>query len=168
VSLAQIILALVTLQRDGELVLARANTQRLLAQGAVELSPQHYPLIVAVHTAWLIVLWVFGRQQPVNVLALGLYLLLQILRCWVLWTLGPRWTTRIIVLPGAPLVTSGPYRFLSHPNYAVVIGEIALLPLVLHLPLIALVFTLLNAMVLTWRIRAENRALRAAQAGAAP
>jgi methyltransferase len=168
VSLAEIILALVTLQRAGELVLARYNTQRLLAQGAVELAPQHYPLIVAVHTAWLIVLWVFGRQQPVNVMALVLYLLLQILRSWVLWTLGRRWTTRIIVLPGAPLVTSGPYRFLSHPNYAVVTGEMALLPLALHLPLTALVFTLLNAMVLTWRIRAENRALRAAQTGAVP
>jgi methyltransferase len=168
VSLAEIILALVTLQRAGELVLARSNTQRLLARGAVELSPQHYPLIVAVHTAWLIVLWVFGRQQPVNALALALYLALQILRCWVLWTLGPRWTTRIIVLPGAPLVTTGPYRFLSHPNYAVVIGEIALLPLALHLPAVALIFTLLNAMVLTLRIRAENRALQAAQKSLTP
>jgi methyltransferase len=168
VSLAEIILALVTLQRAGELVLARVNTQRLLAQGAVELSPQHYPLIVAVHTAWLIVLWVFGRQQPVNVPVLTLYLLLQILRCWVLWTLGPRWTTRIIVLPGAPLVTSGPYRFLSHPNYAVVVSEIALLPLALHLPVTALIFTLLNALVLTLRIRAENRALQTARKGAAP
>jgi methyltransferase len=161
VSLAEIILALVTLQRAGELVLARYNTQRLLAQGAIELSPRHYPLIVAVHSAWLIVLWVVGRDQPVNVLALGLYLLLQILRCWVLWTLGPRWTTRIIVLPGAPLIATGPYRFLSHPNYAVVMGEIALLPLALHLPVVALIFSLLNAMVLTLRIRAENRALQA-------
>jgi methyltransferase len=163
VSLAEIILTLVTLQRVGELVLARANTQRLLAQGAVELSPQHYPLIVAVHTAWLIVLWGFGGHQPVDVVTLALYLLLQVLRGWVLWTLGPRWTTRIIVLPGAPLVTSGPYRFLSHPNYAVVIGEIALLPLALHLPVTALIFTLLNAMVLTLRIRAENHALQASQ-----
>ncbi|HVX76046.1 MAG TPA: isoprenylcysteine carboxylmethyltransferase family protein [Bradyrhizobium sp.] len=165
-SLAEIILALVTLQRAGELVLARANTQRLLAQGAIELSPRHYPLIVAVHTVWLIVLWVFGRQQPVNIPALALYFLLQILRCWVLWTLGPRWTTRIIVLPGTPLVTNGPYRFLSHPNYAIVAGEIALLPLALYLPIVALIFTVLNAAVLTLRIRAENRALQAAQKGA--
>jgi methyltransferase len=168
VNLAEIILALVTLQRAGELVLARANTQRLLAQGAIELSPRHYPLIVAVHAAWLIVLWVFGRHQPVDVVALALYLLLQMLRCWVLWTLGPRWTTRIIVLPGAPLVTRGPYRLLSHPNYVVVVGEIALLPLALHLPVTALVFTLLNGMVLTLRIRAENRALRAARKGITP
>ncbi len=167
-SLAEIILALVTLQRAGELVLARTNTQRLLAQGAIELSPQHYPLIVAVHTGWLIVLWVLGRHQPVNILALALYLLLQILRCWVMWTLGRRWTTRIIVLPGAPLVAGGPYRFLSHPNYAVVTGEIALLPLALHLPAVALIFTILNAAVLTLRIRAENRALQTARKSAAP
>jgi methyltransferase len=168
VNLAEIILALVTLQRAGELVLARYNTQRLLAQGAIELAPRHYPLIVAVHTAWLIALWAFGRDQPVNALALTLYLLLQVLRCWVLWTLGPRWTTRIIVLPGAPLVAGGPYRFLSHPNYAVVVGEIAVLPFVLHLPATALVFTLLNAMVLTLRIRAENQALQMAQKAGAP
>ncbi len=167
-SLAEIILTLVTLQRAGELVLARYNTQRLLAQGAIELSPWHYPLIVAVHTAWLIALWIYGRHQPVSALPLSLYLLLQILRCWVLWTLGSRWTTRIIVLPGAPLVTAGPYRFISHPNYAVVIGEIAILPLALHLPAVALIFTLLNAMVLTLRISAENRALRAAQKAGAP
>jgi methyltransferase len=163
VRFAEIILTLVTLQRAGELVLARANTQRLLAQGAVELAPRHYPLIVAVHAGWLAALWLFGRHQPVNMLALSAYLLLQLLRCWVLWTLGPRWTTRIIVLPDAPLITTGPYRFLSHPNYAVVVGEIAFLPLVLHLPLIALIFTLLNAVVLTIRIRAEDRALNFTQ-----
>jgi methyltransferase len=77
----------------------------------------------------------------------------------VVWTLGSRWTTRIIVLPEQPLVTAGPYRFLSHPNYAVVAAEIALLPLVLGLPLLAAVFTVLNAAVLAVRIRAENRAL---------
>jgi methyltransferase len=163
VSLAGIILALVTLQRAGELVLARHNTRRLLARGAIELSPQHYPLIVAVHTAWLVALWTFGRHQPVNIPALGLYLLLQVLRGWVLWTLGSRWTTRIIVLPGAPLVAGGPYRFLSHPNYAVVVAEIAVLPLALHLPAIALIFTILNAAVLALRLRAENRALQASQ-----
>ena len=156
---AEIILAMVTLQRAGELVVAHRNTRRLMARGAVELASGHYPLVVAVHAGWLISLWVFGRDQPVNAIALAAYLLLQGLRGWVFWTLGARWTTRIIVLPGERLVSAGPYRYLSHPNYAVVAGEIAVLPLVLHLPWIAAIFTILNAGVLAIRIRAENRAL---------
>ena len=158
---AELILGLVTLQRASELVISRHNTQRLMARGAVEVAPGHYPLIVAVHTAWLLSLWVFGRDQPVHLVALAGYLGLQGLRVWTLRTLGPRWTTRIIVLPRQPLVTAGPYRFLSHPNYAVVVGEIAVLPLVLGLPLLAACFTILNAAVLAIRIRAENRALAA-------
>ena len=156
---AEFILGLVTLQRAGELVLSHFNTRRLLARGAVEVAPRHYPLMVAVHTAWLIALWVFGHDQPPNIIALLLYLVLQLLRLWVMRTLGARWTTGIIVLPGQPLVSAGPYRYLSHPNYAVVIGEIAVLPLVLGLPWLAVLFAILNAAVLTIRIRAENRAL---------
>jgi methyltransferase len=159
VTSAELILGIVTLQRAGELVVSRYNTHRLLARGAIEMSPRHYPLIVAVHTAWLISLWILGRDQPVNILALSGYIVLQGFRFWVIRTLGPRWTTRIIILPEQPLVLAGPYRFLSHPNYAVVTGEIALLPLALNLPLLAAVFTILNAAVLAIRIRAENRAL---------
>jgi methyltransferase len=158
---AELILAAVTLQRAAELVVSRYNTAKLMAGGAVEVAPGHYPLIVLVHAAWLISLWVLGRHQPVNIVALAGYLGLQGFRFWMLWTLGPRWTTRIIVLPKQPLVSAGPYRFLSHPNYAVVAGEIAVLPLVLDLPLLAIVFTILNAAVLAIRIRAENRALAA-------
>jgi methyltransferase len=161
VTLAEFILGVVTLQRAGELVVSRHNTHRLLARGAMEVAPGHYPLMVALHAAWLISLWVFGRDQPVNIVALLFYLVLQGFRFWVMRTLGSRWTTRIIVLPEQPLLSAGPYRFLSHPNYAVVAGEIAVLPLALNLPLLALVFTILNAMVLTIRIRAENRALAA-------
>ncbi|MGY4432776.1 methyltransferase [Bradyrhizobium sp. F1.13.1] len=160
---AELILGAITLQRVGELVIARANTQKLLARGAVEVAPRHYPLIITAHAAWLLSLWVFGRDQPVNVVALAGYLILQCLRFWVIWTLGSRWTTRIIVLPEQPLVSTGPYRFLSHPNYAVVAGEIAVLPLVLGLPLLAVVFTTLNATVLAIRVRAENRALTASR-----
>jgi methyltransferase len=156
---AEVILALVTLQRAAELVVAHRNTRRLMARGAVELASGHYPLVVAVHAGWLILLWVFGRDQPVSAIALSAYLVLQGLRGWVFWTLGARWTTRIIVLPGERLVSAGPYRYLSHPNYAVVAGEMAVLPLVLHLPWIAAIFTILNAGVLAIRIRAENRAL---------
>ena len=160
---AEFILGLVTLQRAGELVLSRYNTHRLLARGAVEIAPRHYLLIVAVHAAWLISLWVFGHDQPVNGVALLVYLVLQGFRFWVMRTLGSRWTTRIIVLPEQPLVSSGPYRFLSHPNYAVVAAEIAVLPLVLGLPLLAALCTVLNAAVLAIRIRSENRALAAAR-----
>jgi methyltransferase len=161
VSLATIILALVTLQRLGELVLARRNTSALLARGGIEIGTRHYPLIVTVHAAWLIALWIFGRDQEVNLPALSLFVALQGFRVWILATLGERWTTRIIVLPGEKLVATGPYRYLSHPNYAVVAGEIAVLPLALHLPVVAVVFTILNAVVLTIRIRAETRALAA-------
>ena len=162
-TLAEFILGLVTAQRAGELVLSHYNTRRLLARGAVEVAPRHYPLMVAVHAGWLIALWVFGHDRPIDIAALMFYLLLQALRLWVMQTLGPRWTTRIIVLPGQPLVKTGPYRYLAHPNYAVVAGEIAVLPLALGLPWLAALFTMLNAAVLAIRIRAENRALDAAR-----
>ena len=156
---AVLLLSLVTLERLGELWLARRNTARLVAQGAAEIAPDHYPLIVVLHAAWLAGLWWLGWNHPVDFGWLAAFVLLQLLRIWVLATLGPRWTTRIIVLPGASLVKSGPYRLLSHPNYAVVIGEIAVLPLCLGLPWYALAFSLANALVLAIRIRAENAAL---------
>ncbi len=160
-SFAAVILALVTLQRISELVLSRHNTAKLVARGAIEIGAGHYPLVVVVHAAWLIALWVWGRDQDVNLVALALFVGLQGVRLWILATLGPRWTTRIIVLPGEPLVASGPYKYFSHPNYAVVGAEIALLPLALHLPWLAVLFTALNAAVLVIRIRVEARALSA-------
>lgn len=156
---AILLLAFVTLERLAELVLARRNTRALLAQGAVEHAPGHYPLIVALHAAWLAGLWAFGWDQPVSLFWFAVFMALQVARVWVLATLGPRWTTRIIVLPGAPLVAKGPYRFVSHPNYLVVIGEIAVLPLCFGLWWFAILFSLLNAAVLTIRIRAEAAAL---------
>ena len=158
---AAIILTLVTLQRLGELVLSRRNTERLLERGAIEIGAGHYPMLVALHAAWLITLWVFGWDHQVYWPALAAFVVLQGLRVWVLASLGSRWTTRIIVLPGAPLVAAGPYRYVSHPNYAIVTAEIALLPLALNLPLLALLFSVLNAIVLAIRIRTETRALAA-------
>ena len=158
-NLASVILVLVTVQRLGELVLSRYNTSKLLARGAIEVGAGHYPLIVSVHAAWLIALWIWGRGESVNLVALALFIALQGLRVWIIATLGARWTTRIIVLPSEPLVACGPYRYLSHPNYAVVAAEIAILPLALHLPMLALIFTGLNAAVLAIRLRAETRAL---------
>jgi len=160
-SFASFVLALVTMQRLGELVLARHNTARLLARGAIEVGASHYPLLVAMHAAWLTALWIYGYGQPVEPLALTAFIALQALRWWVLATLGPRWTTRIIVLPAEPRVTNGPYRYIAHPNYVVVAAEIALLPLALHLPWLALIFSVLNAVMLTIRIRAESHALAA-------
>jgi len=154
------ILRFVTLQRLVELPLARRNTAQLLANGGYEVAPGHYPLIVALHAAWLATLWWFAPGQPIHLPFLALFVMLEIGRVWVLHTLGPRWTTRIIIVPGEQLVTRGPYRFINHPNYLIVIGEIAVLPLVFGLVHVALLFTLLNAILLTIRIRAEEKALQ--------
>jgi methyltransferase len=154
-----VILALVTLQRLLELWLSNRNTRRLLLEGGREHGAAHYPLIVAVHALWLASLWWLAPGRPIDGFWLAIYILLQVARIWVLATLGRRWTTRIVVLPGAPLVGRGPYRFVNHPNYLVVVGEIAVLPLVFGLWQVALIFTLLNAAALAVRIRAENRAL---------
>jgi methyltransferase len=160
---AVILLALVTLERLAELWISKRNTARLISQGAVEHAPGHYPLIVLLHAVWLVGLYGFGWNQPIHMGWLIVFLALQVLRVWVLMTLGRRWTTRILVVPGETLVTQGPYKFLSHPNYAVVIGEIAVLPLCLGLPWYAALFSLANAAVLTIRIRAENTALAGAR-----
>lgn len=164
---AILLLALVTGERLAELWWARRNTAGLMARGAVEHAPGHYPLIVALHAAWLAGLWLLGWDRPVSVVWLAVFVALQAGRLWVLATLGPRWTTRIIVLKGETLVRRGPYRFVPHPNYLVVAGEIAVLPLCLGLPLYALVFSLANAAVLAIRIRAEAAALSGAARDAA-
>ena len=157
--LAVIILGFVTLQRLIELRLADRNSRRLLGEGAVEFGRDHYAFIVGLHMIWLAALWWWAPGQPIDLALLVLFALLQLGRVWVIATLGDRWTTRIIVMPGAPLVRTGPYRFLKHPNYLIVTLEIAVLPMVFGLWRIALVFSLLNAVILTVRIRAENRAL---------
>ena len=153
------ILGFVTAQRLVELPIARANTARLLAAGGREVAPAHFPLIVALHAAWLVSLWWFALGRPISIPLLILFGFIELARIWVLRTLGNRWTTRIIIVPGEQLVARGPYRFISHPNYAVVVAEIALLPLVFGPWKIALIFSLLNLIILSVRIRAENDAL---------
>lgn len=165
--LSILILALVTAQRVGELALARRNTRRLLAAGAVETGAGHYPFIVGLHAAWLLGLWALAWDRPFNLPLLGLFALLQAGRIWVIASLGPRWTTRIITLPGAPLVKKGPYRLIPHPNYVVVALEILVLPLAFGLVWYAVLFSLLNAAMMWVRIRSEAAALQAAS-GAAP
>jgi methyltransferase len=158
-----ILLAFLTAQRLAELWWAEQNEARLLASGAVEYGRSHLPLIVMLHAAWLAGLWLLAYDRPVEPVPLALFVALQIARLWVLVTLGRRWTIRIIVVPDEQLVARGPYRFLRHPNYAVVSGEIAVVPLALGLPIYALVFSVLNAAVLAIRITAEDAVLGTAK-----
>ena len=156
-SAAYAILGLVALQRLIELVYARRNTRRLLAVGAIEHGVQHYPLFVLLHTAWLVTLFAaVSSTIEISWPLIAIYGVLQLGRLWVILSLGKYWTTRIIAPPDAPLVTRGPYRFMRHPNYAVVVAEIAVLPLAFGLWRIALVFSLLNLALLYHRCRIEN------------
>lgn len=161
--LAAALLLLATVQRLAELVLARRNTTRLLAEGAYEVGRGHYPVLVTLHVAWLGALWavlLMGMAGLVAWAALA-YLAVQGLRVWTLLSLGRYWTTRIIVVPDAPLVRKGPYRFVRHPNYLVVVLEIALLPLALDWWQLAAGFTAANGLALAWRIKVEEATLAA-------
>jgi methyltransferase len=154
-----ILLAYLTVQRLIELWWAKENEARLMASGGIEYGRSHLPVMILFHAAWLVGLWLFAYDRPVEPFFLALFVILQMARFWVLATLGRRWTIRVIVVPGERLVARGPYRLLRHPNYAVVAGEIAVVPLALGLPTYALVFSVLNAGILAIRITAENAAL---------
>lgn len=159
---AILLLLFVTAQRLSELAWNRRNEAGLRARGAMEAGRSHYPVMVALHSAWLVTLWALGWDRRLLWPWLGVYILLQVGRAWVLATLGRRWTTRVFVVPGETLVRRGPYRFVSHPNYVVVGLEIFVLPLAFDLPVVALLFGVANLALLAWRIRVENRALLAA------
>lgn len=155
-----LILGFVVAQRLGELAYARRNTVRLLARGGTETGAGHYPLFVLLHGSWLIALAALVPPWAgINLPLLLVFAALQVGRVWVLFSLGQHWTTRVITVPGAPLVRRGPYRFLRHPNYAIVAAEIAVLPLVFGAWEIALIYSLLNLALLRHRIRIENKAL---------
>jgi methyltransferase len=155
------VLSLVALQRLAELAYSNANTKRLLRLGATETGALQYPFFVALHAAWLLTMaFTISADARPNILLLCSFALLQALRLWIILSLGPYWTIRVIT-PPRPLVTSGPYRYVRHPNYAVVIVEIALLPLAFGAITLALVFSMLNAALLVWRINTEDRALEA-------
>jgi methyltransferase len=156
----QIIVLLVALQRLIELMIAQRNTKRLLAQGGREIGAAHYPLFILLHGGWLVALFVLTpADAPIHWPLLALFVLLQLGRVWVVASLGPYWTTRIVTLPAAPLVKRGPYRFVRHPNYLVVVGEVAVLPLVFGQWQLAVIFSVLNLALLAWRIRIEDEAL---------
>ena len=151
-------LLFVVFQRLAELVLARRNTARLLKRGAVEIGASHYPFIVGLHTLWILALILFGHGALVSWPWLAAFVVLQIFRAWILLSLGERWTTRIIVV-NEPLVRTGPFAFLRHPNYLLVVLEFIVTPMVLGLVWVAVVFSLLNAGLLALRITVEERAL---------
>ena len=154
------IIGLVALQRLAELAISQRNTRKLLAEGGYEVGRGHYIWFVLLHATWL--LSMLGFIDPDATLSfawLSFFLLLQAARVWVMRSLGRYWTTRVITVPDAPLVRRGPYRLMRHPNYAIVVGEIAALPLGFGAWKIALVFSLLNAGLLFHRIRTENLAL---------
>lgn len=161
-TVAQLVIGYVLLQRLLELVWAQRNTRRLLDEGAVEHGASHYPYFVLLHASWLVAI-VFSVSPGASIswLWVAAYALLQIGRIWAMASLGRFWTTRIITLSGAPLVARGPYRYVRHPNYIVVAGEIAVLPLVFDLWLIAILFSAANAILLRERIAQEKEALAA-------
>ena len=156
--------ALVATQRLLELVLARHNERKARVKGAVERGREHYPFIVALHSLWLVSTLVEGVLRGPELptlwpVPLALFLLVQPLRYWAIFSLGESWNTKILIVPGAKLVRRGPYRYLNHPNYMVVVVEILTFPLIFGAWVTALVFTALNAILLYIRIREESRAL---------
>jgi methyltransferase len=151
---------LLAAQRLIELGYAERNTRRLLARGAIEVAAWQHPLFVALHASWLIAMLAFiPKFAPAQWWIVATVGVLQAARIWIIASLGPYWTTRIITLPGEPLVRRGPYRSIPHPNYVVVCLELALVPLAFGSWPLALIFTVLNAGLLRVRIRAENEAL---------
>jgi methyltransferase len=155
-----VVLALVALQRAAELAYAHRNTELLRRRGGVEWGASHYSLVVLLHAAWLISMAALIPPLTPPIWALlGVYAALQVVRVWIIASLGPYWTTRIITVPNSELVRSGPYRFLRHPNYVVVCAEIAVLPLAFGAIGIAVAFSVLNGALLWWRISVEERAL---------
>jgi len=163
-----VLVALVGLERVAELVVSRRNAAWSMARGGFETGREHYPVMVLLHSGFLVamLLEAWLRRPAVSVALAGSMLVLvlasQALRWWCIGTLGPRWNTRVIVVPGLPLVRSGPYRIFSHPNYVAVVVEGVALPMVHAAWITAVVFTTANAVLLSVRLRVENSALASA------
>ncbi len=167
-SLLAVVLLAVAVQRLLELLWAKRNEAWLKARGGIEAGATHYPLFVLLHGAWLLAIWLGAPvDQRVSWPLLAVFVALQAARVWVIWSLGRFWTTRVISVPDAALVRRGPYRWLRHPNYLVVAAEIAVLPLAFGAWDVALGFSLLNGVLLAYRIRVEDRALAPRRAASA-
>ena len=155
-----VVVGFLVVQRLAELGLARRNHRALLARGAVEVGRGHYPAMVALHAGWLLALpATIDPRTAVSLPLLAVFVLLECGRVWVIATLGSRWTTRIVVLPGAAPIRGGPYRYVRHPNYVIVCGEMAVVPLMFGAWILAVAASVLNLLVLRARLRVENRAL---------
>ena len=153
----------VILLRIAELYVARRNEKWMLQNGAVEYGKKHYPFIIGLHSLFFVSLIVeYSMQQTpsFSLIFLLIYLLLIAFKVWIIASLGKFWNTKIFRIQNYPLINKGPYKYIKHPNYVIVIAEIALIPLIFQLYYTALIFTLLNAIMLTVRIREENLALR--------
>ena len=154
------VVGFLVVQRLAELAFARRNHRALLARGAIEVGRGHYPALVALHAGWLLALpATIDPRTPASLPLLAVFALLECGRAWVIATLGSRWTTRVMVLRGAAPIRSGPYRYVRHPNYVIVCGEIAVVPLMFGAWLLAAAASALNLLVLRARLRVENAAL---------
>ena len=152
----------IVLLRMAELIIASRNEKWMLQQGAIEFGKSHYPFMVAMHTLFFVSLLLeYIFRTPVNYVleAIIIYMLLILLKTWVIFSLGKYWNTKILRIPNAALVNKGLYKFIKLPNYIIVIIEIALIPLSFHLYFTAITFSILNAAMLYVRIRTENKAL---------
>jgi methyltransferase len=159
-----ILIYIVIIQRVLELLIARRNEKWLLKNGAVEYGQRQYLFIVALHAlfiASLIAEYIIRQKTGLNVIFLSLYIVLVALKIWTISSLGKYWNTKIFRIPGMAPVNKGPYKFLKHPNYIIVIGEIAVIPLIFNLYFTAVVFSILNAIVLNIRIKDEDRVWKA-------
>ncbi|MBI5727757.1 MAG: hypothetical protein HY965_07885 [Ignavibacteriales bacterium] len=156
-------LSFVIFLRLSELLLSKRNEKWLLQNQAVESGSKHFPLIVAMHVLFFIsLLFEYSQQQfpAYNIQLLVFYFLLLIAKAWTIMSLGRYWSTKIYRIPNRPLIKTGPYKYFKHPNYAIVVAEIAVIPLAFYLYYTAITFTILNAMILFVRIKEENKALQ--------
>jgi methyltransferase len=156
-------ISFVILLRIGELVLSKSNEKWLLRNGAVEYGQKHYPFIVALHALFIIsvVCEYYSQTNPTYSLSFIIfYVVLIVFKTWVILSLGKFWNTRIYHIQNFPLIKKGPYNYLKHPNYLIVVAEIAVIPLIFHLYYTAITFTLLNSVMLFIRIKEENKALQ--------
>jgi methyltransferase len=148
--------------RIGELIISRRNEKWLLENGAVEYGHGHYPFIVALHTLFIVSMLIEYYLKPVNLnwVYLLAFIALILSKIWIITSLGVFWNTKIYRIAGYSLIKKGPYKYVKHPNYIIVVLEIFVIPMTFGLYYTAIIFTLLNFIMLSIRIKVENKALK--------